>query len=83
MPLTLLQCMPLKGALTTTAHKLIYGGVGGQSLLVATHSSTGPKGRRTRLYEDMLEIELMSGMKVQVRCLYWSCSAGCTVASTY
>ena len=39
---------------------------GGQSLLLATHSSTGMQGRRTRVYEDMLQIELMSGLEVQV-----------------
>ena len=60
----------LKGTGSHAAHagKLMCGArAGGQALLLATHSSTGPKGRRTRLYEDMLEIELMSGMKVQVR----------------
>ena len=55
--------MPQLAWLALSVHVL----AGGQSLLLATHSSTGTQGRRTRLYEDMLQIELMSGLLVQVR----------------
>ena len=53
---------------------------GGQQLLIATHSSTGKGGQRTRLFEDMLEIELVSGMKVQVRPTPSCLAALCHVA---
>lgn len=39
---------------------------GGQRLLALTHSSTGKHGDRLRLFEDMLEPALESGMHVQV-----------------
>lgn len=40
---------------------------GGEALLALTHSSTGCGGDRVRLFEDMLEPAIQSGMLVQVK----------------